>query len=105
MKVLFSDLAKAGLGDIASFIARDDVTRARLFVRELQAKAREIAASPESFPIMPRYAGLGIRRRVCRDSLIFYRVDADTVYIVHIVHGARDYEALLFPEVGGQRHS
>jgi plasmid stabilization system protein ParE len=28
--------------------------------------------------------------------LIFYRVDADQVFIVHILHGAQDYESLLF---------
>jgi plasmid stabilization system protein ParE len=30
--------------------------------------------------------------------LIFYRVEADRVSIIHILHGARDYEALLFPD-------
>ena len=30
--------------------------------------------------------------------LIFYLLEADTVHIVHILHGAQDYEALLFPD-------
>ena len=29
--------------------------------------------------------------------LIFYRVGKDTIEIIHILHGARDYEALPFP--------
>src|SRR5208283_1302941 len=98
MKVVFSELARAGLRDIALFIARDNKSRARSFVRELQAKARDIASSPHAFPLIPRYEHLGLRRRVHRDYLIFYRVDADTIFIVHILHGARNYEALLFPD-------
>lgn len=30
--------------------------------------------------------------------LIFYRVEDETVQILHILHGAMDYEAILFPE-------
>jgi plasmid stabilization system protein ParE len=39
----------------------------------------------------------GVRRRPVGDYLIFYRVAADRVEVVHVLHGARDYEALLFP--------
>jgi plasmid stabilization system protein ParE len=28
--------------------------------------------------------------------LIFYRIDPD--HVVHVHHGARDYEAILFPD-------
>jgi toxin ParE1/3/4 len=30
--------------------------------------------------------------------LIFYRIDPDHVVVVHVLHGARDYEAILFPD-------
>jgi plasmid stabilization system protein ParE len=30
--------------------------------------------------------------------LIFYRVGADAIEVAYILHGARDYEPLLFPE-------
>jgi plasmid stabilization system protein ParE len=39
----------------------------------------------------------GVRRCVHADYLIFYRVRTDFVEVIHILHGARDYEALLFP--------
>jgi hypothetical protein len=31
------------------------------------------------------------------DYSIFYRVLSDTVEILHMLHGARDYEPILFP--------
>ena len=30
--------------------------------------------------------------------LIFYRIADDTVEVLHVLHGARDYENILFPE-------
>jgi toxin ParE1/3/4 len=38
-----------------------------------------------------------IRQKVHGNYLIFYRVVTDQVQIIHILHGARDDEGLLFP--------
>jgi toxin ParE1/3/4 len=96
MKVVLSDQAKADLREIGLFIARDNKARARSFVRELQAKARDIGDIPRAFPLIPRYEHHGIRRRPYGDYLIFYTIEDDQVSVVHILHGARDYEPLLF---------
>jgi len=50
-----------------------------------------------AFPLLGR-SDSGIRRRVYGRYLIFYRIEEDTVQIVHILHGAMDYEAILFPK-------
>ena len=50
---------------------------------------------PQSFPLLPRYEHHGIRCPF-RDCVISYRVENDRISIVHILHGARDHEALLF---------
>jgi plasmid stabilization system protein ParE len=47
---------------------------------------------------VPRYEHWGIRRCVHGNYLIFYRVREESVDIVHILHGATDYESLLFPD-------
>ncbi len=98
MRVVFSEQAKAGLREIALYIARDNKARAQTFVRELRAKAQDIGTMPRAFPLVPRYEHYAIRRRPFRDYLIFYRIEDDRVSIIHILHGARDYETLLFPE-------
>lgn len=56
-----------------------------------------VTTSP-SFPLVPRYEHTGVRRRPHGDYLIFYRVGADTVDILHILNGAQNYEAILFPD-------
>ncbi|WNV05648.1 type II toxin-antitoxin system RelE/ParE family toxin [Candidatus Methylospira mobilis] len=57
-----------------------------------------LAEMPRAYPLVPRYEGHGIRRCAYRDYLIFYRVMDDLIEVIHILHGARNYEALLFPE-------
>jgi plasmid stabilization system protein ParE len=49
-------------------------------------------------PLVPCYEQHGIRRCVHADYLIFYRVGAELVEVIHILHGAQDYEPLLFPK-------
>lgn len=33
--------------------------------------------------------------------LIFYRIEAERIVVVHVLHGAVDYESILFPEDPG----
>lgn len=49
------------------------------------------------FPLVARYADSGLRQRVHGNYLIFYRVGPEDIEVVHVLHGAMDYEALLFP--------
>jgi plasmid stabilization system protein ParE len=74
MKVTFSAEANAGLREIAFFIAHNNKTRAISFVRELRAKALQLADMPRAFPLVPRYEHHGIRRRPHGDYLIFYTI-------------------------------
>ncbi|WP_445083416.1 type II toxin-antitoxin system RelE/ParE family toxin [Bradyrhizobium sp. TM239] len=48
--------------------------------------------------MVPRYEQKGVRRRPFGNYLIFDRVGNDAIEVIHILHGARDYEPLLFPE-------
>jgi toxin ParE1/3/4 len=97
VRVVFADTAEADLEEIGDYIARDNVRRALTFVRELRVRAEDIGGMPRAFPLVPRYEHYGIRRRPYGNYLIFYCIEDDRVSIVHILHGARDYEPLLFP--------
>jgi plasmid stabilization system protein ParE len=90
--------AEADLAQIADFIAQDSIHSALKFVQDIRDKCQSLADAPRGFPLVPRYEHLGIRRRPFGNYLIFYRVGADLIEIVHILHGARDIERLLFPE-------
>jgi toxin ParE1/3/4 len=98
MKVVLTGEARGDLEQIGDYIARDKPARAANLVQELIDKARQLGELPSGFPLVPRYERLGIRRRAQGNYAIFYRVEVDRVSIIHILHGARDHEALLFPE-------
>ena len=97
MKVILTEAARADLQVIGDHIAQDNPARARSFVKELIASAQAIGDAPRSSPLVPRSERFGVRRRVHGAYLIFYRAEKKQVAVLHILHGARDYEALLFP--------
>jgi toxin ParE1/3/4 len=90
--------AESDLEQIASYIAEQSVEIALKFVQGLRDKCDSLADAPRGYPLVPRYEHLGIRRRPFGNYLIFYRVGPDAIEVMHILHGARDYEPLLFPE-------
>jgi plasmid stabilization system protein ParE len=90
--------AQEDLEAIGDRIARDDPGRAASFVAELRGHCEGLYPFPERFPLVPRYQPQGIRRRVHGKYLIFYRIEGEEVVVLHILHGAMDYESLLFPE-------
>jgi toxin ParE1/3/4 len=95
VRVVFSRAANADLVQIGDFIARNNPERALSFVRELRASAAQLGELPQAYPLLPRHASSGIRRRPAGNYLIFYRVDEARVMILRIIHGARYYDRLL----------
>lgn len=89
--------AEYDLEAIGDYIARDNPKRALSFLQELRSKCLGLADMPERFPLVPRYETEGVRRRVHKDYLIFYRVEQEKVVIIHILHGEQNYSSILFP--------
>jgi len=72
--------------------------RARSFGRELRQKAWQIADAPRAFSLISHDEYSGVRRRPCGGYLMFYRIDGDRIYILHILQKSQDYRKILFPE-------
>lgn len=101
MQVTFSPEARDDFARIAEGIAAAGyAARASTFILELRESCLRLARHPERFQLVERFQRYGIRRRVHGNYLIFYRVAGDRVQIVRILHGAMDYEPVLFPEGG-----
>lgn len=98
MIVHLTDKAIYELERIGDYIAQDSPRRALTFVRELREKCLGMADIPLAFPLVPHYEAHGVRRRVHGNYLIFYRVEADRVVVLHVLHGAMDYAAILFQD-------
>jgi len=98
VNVIVSAEAEADLEQIASYVAERSPQAALALIRELRDRCESLADAPRGYPLVPRYEQFGIRRRPFGNFLIFYRVGTEAIEVVHILHGARDYEPLLFPE-------
>lgn len=95
MIVRFTDEAERDLEDIGDHIAVDDAAVALRFVRTLRERCLTLTDFPHRFPLVERYGTAGMRRCLHGNYLIFYRVEAEAVVIVHVLHGARDYPEIL----------
>ena len=95
MIVRLANEAEADLEAIGDRIANDDPARAATFVRELRERCIGLARFPKRFPLVPRYEQHGVRHCVYGNYLIFYRVEAEAVLVLHVLHGAMDYSRIL----------
>lgn len=98
MIVVIAQEAEADLESIGDHIAQESPERAVTFVRELREACEKLGDMSKRFPLVARYEQAGIRRRVHGNYLIFYRVGIETVDVIHVLHGAMNYEPLLFPK-------
>jgi toxin ParE1/3/4 len=57
-----------------------------------------IGDMPRAFSLIPRLEHRGIRRRTFGQYLIFYWIEAESVQILHVAQGARDYIRPLFSD-------
>lgn len=96
MIVVLTETAMADLVAIGRHIATDNPQRAKTFVAELESRCHELGTMPKAFALVPRHEHGGVRRRPYRNYLIFYRIAADIVEVLHVLHGAQDYETILF---------
>lgn len=98
MIVEFAGEAENDLEQIANVIAERSPVGDLSFIGELRTRCEDFIANPNAFALVPRYEHRGVRRRIIGNDLIFYRVDNEKVVIIHILHGATDYGAIVFGE-------
>lgn len=95
MIVVLTAEAESDLESIGDYIALDNPGRALTFIRDVREQCATLAEFPKRYPIVPGYEQKGVRRRTFGNYAIFYRADARRVTVLHILHGARDYGAIV----------
>jgi plasmid stabilization system protein ParE len=98
-KVRISGKALRDIEQIGERIALESLGSARTLVKELLKSCQSLDKSPDRFAKVRRFSGL--RRIVHGNYLIFYDVSANYVDVIHVLHGAMDYERILFPDDDG----
>jgi toxin ParE1/3/4 len=95
VKVRLTERALADLKAIARWIGSDNPERADSFSAELRRACLGLGNHSLSFPVADWIGGREIRKRVYGRYVIFYRVQTNDVEVLRVVHGARNWAALL----------
>jgi toxin ParE1/3/4 len=94
MTVIFLPTAKADLREIHDYISDDNPDKGDELVNQLEEKCLLLGANPRmgrSRPeIRPDLRGFSVP-----PYILLYRIVDDTIEIVNIIHGSRDFETLF----------
>ncbi|MCP4679166.1 MAG: type II toxin-antitoxin system RelE/ParE family toxin [Deltaproteobacteria bacterium] len=95
LKLVISPEATADLDDIWSYIAEDNPEMATLFLSSILAECRLLSDSPYIGRERDDIQREGVRSIPFRNYIILYQVKKDSVEILHVFHGRRDYPRLF----------
>ncbi|HEY3567098.1 MAG TPA: type II toxin-antitoxin system RelE/ParE family toxin [Thermoanaerobaculia bacterium] len=89
MKVHWTDNAISQLIGIYDYIARDSSFYAQRMVDRLTRCSQQISDFPRSGRMVPEYEIPDIREVIEKPYRLIYRVKADQIDVIAVVHGAR----------------
>lgn len=96
--VVITEAAWSDLSGIVDYIGEANPKAADTFVSEVYATCQALGSFPKSHPLIFDKKKRGLRRVVHGNYLIFFQIRGDDIEVVHVIHGARDYQRLLFPD-------
>ena len=94
-QVRWSLSAGQDLQDIENFIARDSVLHAITFVDRMVESTETLLTNAHIGRVVPEFNRPDLREVIFGTYRIVYLVKDDTVFILRVVHGARDLQALV----------
>jgi addiction module RelE/StbE family toxin len=99
-EVVWTEPALGDLDAIADYIALENPDAARQLVQRVFGHVDQLASHPLSGPVAPDLPGLGYRQITEPPCRVFYRVDGETVYVVHVLRAERLLPASLLGATG-----
>ena len=94
-KLLVQPQARIDLLDIWHHISRDSIPNANRVAEKLEQGIRGLVAMPGKGHVRADVKDLRYRFWAVRPYVIAYRYDDQTLTVVRVVHGARDFRRLF----------
>jgi toxin ParE1/3/4 len=88
-RLIWTEPALQDLDQIADYISLDKPEAARKLVQRVFQKVESLADFPEIGSCPQELVGTFYRHLVIPPLRIFYRLESDTVFIVHVMRGER----------------
>ena len=97
LDVRLLSVAQDDLFEAITYIAADNPAAAESMAAKIEHSLTQLAKHPKlgRIPREEELAKLGYRYLVKEDYLIFYTVERNRILVHRIIHGARDYGAIL----------
>ena len=92
-------LARDDLGQIISYIAEDSAINALKVAERIERVAQSLVTFPARGRVLPELREQGVTRYlelIVKPWRLVYRIEGAKVYVVSVLDGRRDLEALLF---------
>ena len=98
MEIRYLSTAERDLNDIFDYILADNPSAAAALLEEFDRLISNLATNPEIgvIPKNQRLERQGYRIFIIRKYLVFYVVKEKYIQIRRIIHGARQYQFLLY---------
>ena len=90
MRIEWSDSARGDLEDLVRYISRDSVFYAQRFGEKVVLATRRLRDFPESGRMIPEVDDQTLREIIVQGYRVMYRLEADRVLILAVMHGSRD---------------
>ena len=90
MKVEWSATAISHLTDIFEYIAGDSERYALRMVDRITSRSKQISSAPELGEVVAEFKDDNIRQIIEGPYRVIYRIEAKSVLVLAVVHGARD---------------
>lgn len=91
-RIVWTLEATINLEEILEYVRRDSELAARQLLAETLAAAESLGALSERGRVVPEIAEPAIREIFLRRRRLIYRVSDETVEILSVIHGARDFQ-------------
>jgi len=93
-RIIWSLAAADDLQSIAAYIERDSPRYAVAVVDKIITLTRSLPAQPYMGRVVPEFGRKDIRERFVFSYRVVYRVTAEAIVVVNIIHGRRQYESI-----------
>lgn len=93
-KVAWSETAWRDLENIADYIAQDSPGYAAAFVSRIRDQARSLNQLANRGRIVPELGEPAVRELLIGNYRLIYEIHAKKIFVLGLIHGARDLTAL-----------
>ncbi|PKG37226.1 type II toxin-antitoxin system RelE/ParE family toxin [Psychromonas sp. Urea-02u-13] len=94
-EIIWTNPALEDLNDIAEYIALSNLQAAKALVAKIFDKIERLEQFPESGKKPIELTTLNYREVVVNPCRVFYKIDSDKVFILHVMRQERDLRKFL----------